>query len=78
MQDKSVRCDGCGAEAWVTVKKPLPVGIHQTGTLPRNVLDFCVHHYNQHSTVLHAEGWTISNDERDTINLKPSISANAV
>lgn len=67
MQDKSVRCDGCGAEAWVSVARV------DTGQL-----DFCLHHYNEHSTVLHAQGYTITNDERYLINEKPSISVNTV
>lgn len=86
MQDKSVRCDGCGAEAWVTVEIPLrdpdawtgfgsDEGPHQVRP-PR--LDFCAHHYQKHSVLLHAEGWEILNDERETINVKPSVSANAL
>lgn len=66
MLNKAVRCDGCGAEAWVSVSH---VDIGQ--------LDFCAHHYNEHSVLLHAQGWTIINDERSRINVRPSISANA-
>lgn len=65
MQDKSVRCDGCGAEAWVSV-------MH----VDHGQLDFCMHHYGNHSVMLHAEGYSIINDERETINVKPSVSAN--
>lgn len=65
MKNKDIRCDACGAEAWVSV-----------GRIDAGQLDFCLHHYNKHSTVLHAEGWIIDNDERNTINLKPSVSAN--
>lgn len=66
MQDKSVRCDQCGAEAWVTLNK-----IDKLMTL-----DFCAHHYNKNSVILHAQGWIIAKDERETINVKPSVSAN--
>ncbi len=69
MLDKSVRCDGCGAEAWVSVKK--------TVEDVKKQLDFCAHHYNANSIILHAEGWAISADERELINTKPSVSANA-
>ncbi len=85
MLDKNVRCDGCGAEAWVTLEIPLidsdawvgfgePDGPRKQ-TPPR--LDFCSHHYNKHSILLHAQGWEITHDERERINVKPSISANA-
>lgn len=66
MLDKNVRCDGCGAEAWVSVKKP-----------NKGQIDFCAHHYAKNSIMLHAEGWAISADERERINVRPSISANA-
>ncbi len=56
MQNKTVRCDQCGAEAWVSVAK---VGSGQ--------LDLCFHHYNTNSIQLHAEGWVITNDERATL-----------
>lgn len=74
MLDKNVRCDGCGAEAWVSVKKTVVSEVNPTG---KKQLDFCAHHYQEHSILLHAEGWAISNDERDRINVKPSVSANA-
>lgn len=66
MLDKTIRCDHCSFEAWVSVKKD------------GKQLDFCAHAYNDHSIMLHAQGWSISKDERDLINKKPSISANAV
>jgi len=56
MQDKTVRCDQCSAEAWVSVN------IAQHGQL-----DFCLHHYNANSVQLHAEGWVITNDERTSL-----------
>lgn len=65
MLDKNIRCDHCGAEAWVSVKKD------------GQQLDFCAHAYNANSIMLHAQGWAISQDERELINKKPSISANA-
>lgn len=67
MLDKNIRCDRCSAEAWVTVKKP--------GAAAE--LNFCAHDYNDNSIMLHAQGWAISQDERELINVKPSISANA-
>ena len=67
MLDKTVRCDQCNSEAWVSVK--------QVET--KKQLDFCAHDYNKNSIMLHAQGWAISNDERELINKKPSISANA-
>ena len=79
MRDKTVRCDNCYSEAWVTLNKsgdpagmtyPVPPGTEMR-------LDFCAHHYNKHSLLLHAEGWSITNDERELINTKPSVSANA-
>jgi hypothetical protein len=73
MQDKSVRCDGCGAEAWVTVTKVFQVKPGSIDTENR-YLDFCAHHYSTSSLLLHAQGWSISNDERELINTKPSVS----
>lgn len=56
MQDKTVRCDQCSAEAWVSVAKDTA-----------GQLDFCLHHYNTNSVMLHAEGWKITNDERTSL-----------
>ncbi len=67
MNDKSVRCDGCGAEAWVSVAR-----------IDAGQLDFCLHHFTEHSTMLHAKGYVIVNDERETINVRPSVSATVV
>ena len=79
MLDKTVRCDQCYAEAWVTVHKSGdPAGITYPvvpGTEMR--LDFCAHDYNKNSIMLHATGWILTNDERELINKKPSVSANA-
>ena len=67
MLDKTIRCDQCYSEAWVSVKN----------VETKQELDFCAHHYGDNSILLHAQGWAISNDERELINKKPSISANA-
>lgn len=74
MQDKTVRCDQCYAEAWITVRKPSVVGKVITERTEFGELDFCLHHYNASSVQLHAQGWSISNDERGLINTKPSVS----
>lgn len=58
------RCDSCGAQAFVRVEKSALE------------LLFCAHHYGKHSTILHATGWNISDDERESINVRPSVSAN--
>jgi hypothetical protein len=58
MRDKTVRCDNCGAEAWVSVN-----------TVVYGQLDFCHHHYNKHSLMLHAQGWIITNDEREALQV---------
>lgn len=73
MQDKSVRCDKCGAEAWVTLTRPFQVSPGSV-EVKNYELDFCGHHYNTNSLLLHAQGWSISNDERELINAKPSVS----
>lgn len=65
MLDRSIRCDHCGAEAWVSVKK----------IETQFQLDFCAHAYQKNSILLHAQGWEITQDERDLINVKPSVSA---
>jgi len=67
MRDKTVRCDNCYSEAWVSVN-------HVT----HGQLDLCAHHYSKHSVMLHAQGWIIANDERELINARPSISANSI
>ncbi|WP_245679157.1 DUF7455 domain-containing protein [Actinomadura hibisca] len=60
------RCDRCGAQAFVRVEFD---GLD---------LLFCGHHYRRHEMALlnrvpHAH----VHDERDRINVKPSVSANA-
>lgn len=85
MLDKSVRCDGCGAEAWVTVQLPMfdpdawtgfddPEGPHKVEPL---TLSFCAHHYHKNNSLLETAGWEVVTDERELINVKPSVSANA-
>jgi hypothetical protein len=59
------RCDSCGAQAFVAVTMA-------TGS----DLLFCGHHYRKHETALAAQG-VVVHDERDRINAKPSVSANA-
>lgn len=61
MRDKTIRCDNCGAEAWVSVDN---YNLPDTGKL-----DFCHHHYNKHSLLLHAKGWEIINDEREALQV---------
>lgn len=63
MRDATRRCDGCSAQAWVSVSQE------------NKTIDLCSHHYNKHSTLLHAQGWEIVEDERSVINTKPSVSA---
>lgn len=72
LADKSVRCDGCGVEAWVSVQKfeKADGRAYEDGTLT-----LCAHHYNKNSILLHAEGWVVVIDERERINNKPSVSA---
>jgi hypothetical protein len=60
------RCDSCGAQAFVAVTFP-------TGS----ELLFCGHHYRKHEAALASQGVSV-HDERDRINDKPSVSANAV
>lgn len=65
MQDKSVRCDQCGAEAWVSVNR-----------VDAGQLDFCGHDYERNRDTLLRAGWIVTSDERHLINEKPSVSAN--
>lgn len=63
------RCDRCAnSRSYVAVM--IPVGDQKLR------LDFCAHHYRQHSEVLEGLAVAIRNEE-DKINLKPSVSANA-
>jgi hypothetical protein len=72
MRDKSVRCDNCGSEAWVTVSL-----LRETYSESKYLkLAFCAHHYNKNSVMLHSQGWELVQDERELINAKPSVSAN--
>lgn len=61
------RCDRCGAQAFVRVEFG-----HTLDLL------FCGHHFRKHEVALltrHPEA--VVRDERDRINHKPSVSANA-
>lgn len=60
------RCDSCGAQAFVAAQIP--------GA--SSELLFCGHHFRRHESALAASGARI-HDERDRINAKPSVSANA-
>lgn len=69
------RCDADNsAQAFVRVQKlvekPLSVDVAE--------LLFCAHHYNKYADTLFLEGWTVAEDTRDTINVKPSLSASNV
>lgn len=58
------RCDRCGAEAFVRV------------SFTQGDLLFCGHHFTKYEHPLREQG-VLVHDERDKINPKPSISANA-
>ncbi|HEY0486814.1 MAG TPA: hypothetical protein VGD72_11250 [Mycobacteriales bacterium] len=60
------RCDRCGAQAFV--QATMASGLE---------LLFCGHHFSEHEVGLVAQGATVTIDERDTLNEKPSVSANA-
>lgn len=59
------RCDKCAAQAYVRVH-------HISGT----DLQFCGHHYSRFEVAFVSDEWLVQ-DERDRINAKPSVSANA-
>jgi hypothetical protein len=63
---KGDRCDSCGAQAFV--QATMPSG-HE--------LLFCGHHYTKNEDALVTQGATVTVDERDTINTRPSVSANS-
>lgn len=68
------RCDKCSAQAFVRVGKPVqPL----PGATEVWDLLFCGHHFQENEPALLAQGFTIAEDERESINVKPSISANA-
>ena len=58
------RCDRCPAQAFVAVE------IHGSELL------FCGHHYRKNEIGLVAAGAAVILDSRDSINEKPSVSAN--
>lgn len=57
------RCDQCSAQAWVSVAKD------------DYTLMFCAHHYDKHSVPLGLDGWTIKDDNRESMNTKASQSS---
>lgn len=82
MKDKSIRCDQCGAEAWVVVeqicstpKTDLEIPVPHS-PMHRPELSFCSHDFNKNEMMLSFKGFRIKTDERYLINEKPSISAN--
>lgn len=65
------RCDQCGsAQAFYRMIKA-----EEAGNL---YLDFCAHHYATNEEALVLSGWDVLDDATGTLNVKPSISANAV
>jgi hypothetical protein len=62
----SDRCDSCGAQAFV--QAAMPSGLE---------LLFCGHHFARNEAALVTQGAAVVIDERDTINVKPSVSANS-
>lgn len=59
-------CDACGVQAFVHFERDAAL------------LKMCSHHANKHTVALIQAGWTIAVDGRAMINVKPSVSANAV
>ena len=67
---KADRCDlACPAQAFVRATS------YKTIDGRPYTLDFCAHHYAEHTVALASGGWAI-HDERHLINDKPSPSAN--
>lgn len=60
------RCDACGAQAFVKV-----INADDLELL------FCGHHFSKNEQVLFSQGFLVDEDERDQVNVKPSISASA-
>lgn len=59
------RCDSCGAQAFVRA-------VFTSGDLL-----FCGHHAARYEVALEEQALAIT-DQRDRINVKPSVSANAI
>jgi hypothetical protein len=57
------RCDTCQAQAFVRVAKG-----------PCDLL-FCAHHFTKSELALLAQGFQVTEDERESVNPKPSLSA---
>lgn len=67
------KCDQCGsAQAFVQVEK---LRADDLGELKNSSLLFCAHHFQRNEGKLHKDGWTLTVDLRDTINVKPSQSS---
>lgn len=60
------RCDSCKAQAFVRV-------LNEAG----HDLVLCGHHFNRFEADLFVQGFSVAEDEREFVNDKPSISANA-
>lgn len=67
------RCDDCKAQAFFRF---LYVGENVTFKGNGDLL-FCGHHGNKYKDALESQGFVVAVDTTDTINVKPSISANA-
>lgn len=67
------RCDGCGAEAFVRMDRLL----EKDGQPLVQSLLLCGHHAYKHGALMQAQGWTVGVDEREQVNVTPSVSANA-
>jgi hypothetical protein len=69
---KTDRCDACtSAEAVVKVGKPR----ESEGALGVSELMFCSHHYNRSAAALHLDGWELTHDQREHLDIKPGASA---
>lgn len=73
---KTDRCDACSAQAFILVHKTVALmgGAH----VSIKELLFCGHHYAQHAEALSDEGWGVKHNNLHLLNVKPSVSANAV
>lgn len=61
------RCDSCNAEAFVRYENSF-----------NHDLLFCAHHNSKFEFGLLADGFKLVEDEREKINVRPSMSANAL
>lgn len=71
------RCDRCGSQAFYRVWVPLTnVDTVDDIMAPEKPLLFCGHHAGKLEALFESRGWR-TEDFRDQINVKPSVSANA-